>query len=96
MGKSYDQLSLEDRIALAQLRDEGLLDPANRCSSGSLAIDGFTKRYRIYRLVLFEVDWNVSAAIRREKCIKKWQRSWKLYLIEAMNPHWDDLYDSLQ
>jgi putative endonuclease len=59
------------------------------------AIEGFTKRYTVHRLVWFEVHWDASAAIRREKCIKKWQRSWKLYLIEAMNPHWDDLYDSL-
>jgi putative endonuclease len=60
------------------------------------AIDGFTSRYNVQRLVWFEVHWDVQAAIRREKCIKKWRRSWKLYLIEAFNPHWHDLYDTLQ
>ena len=58
-------------------------------------IDGFTKRYRVHRLVWYEVHQDIKAAIHREKCIKNWRRAWKLYLIEAMNPHWEDLFDQL-
>jgi len=51
--------------------------------------DGFTKRCRTHRLVWFE------AAILREKQIEKWNRSWKLKLIEKENPQWLDLYDPI-
>ena len=59
-------------------------------------INGFTKRYAVHRLVWFDVHWSAPAAIDREKRIKNWRRSWKLDLIEAMNPYWDDLYDTFQ
>jgi putative endonuclease len=59
-------------------------------------IDGFTKDYAVHGLVWFEVHRDAHAAIHREKCIKNWRRSWKLDLIEAANPHWDDLFDGLQ
>jgi putative endonuclease len=42
--------------------------------------------------VYFEQFSNVEAAIRREKRLKKWNRSWKIQLIEQANPNWDDLY----
>ena len=54
-------------------------------------IEGFTKRYRINRLVYFEVFKYVNNAIRREKQIKGWDRAKRLALIESMNPTWLDL-----
>jgi len=59
------------------------------------AVDGFTKRYSVHCLVWFEQADDVVAAITREKQIKKWNRAWKLELIEATNPEWRDLYDEL-
>jgi len=57
--------------------------------------DGFTKKYDIHRLVWYEVHGAVETAIPREKQIKKWNRQWKLDLIEQSNPEWEDLYDEL-
>jgi putative endonuclease len=57
--------------------------------------DGFTKRYRIHRLVYFEQYDDVDAAILREKRLKKWDRVWKIGLIEELNPNWDDLYPGI-
>lgn len=54
--------------------------------------EGFTKRYGVHLLVWFEEYGDVQDAIVREKRIKKWRRSWKLELIEKMNPAWEDLY----
>ena len=61
---------------------------------------GFTWRYRVKRLVWFEVHETMDDAIRREKSIKRWHRQWKIELIEAENPTWRDLaedfgFDSL-
>jgi len=53
--------------------------------------DGFTKRYNVTKLVYFEAYKDIHEAIRREKCIKKWKREWKIQLIEQMNPEWRDL-----
>jgi putative endonuclease len=58
-------------------------------------IEGFTKRYRINKLVYHEVFEDVSAAIAREKTIKGGSRQKKRDLITRMNPSWDDLYDKL-
>jgi putative endonuclease len=55
------------------------------------AIDGFTKQYRINRLVYFEVFKYVNSAIAREKQIKAWTRAKRLDLIKAENPTWQDL-----
>ncbi|WP_084583782.1 GIY-YIG nuclease family protein [Sphingomonas azotifigens] len=52
---------------------------------------GFTAEHEIARLVWFEVHEDMSAAILREKRIKKWNRDWKLALIERSNPQWVDL-----
>jgi putative endonuclease len=49
-------------------------------------IEDFTKRYGVHRLVWYEIQEDIHAAIRREKCIKRWRRAWKLELIESMNP----------
>jgi putative endonuclease len=51
----------------------------------------FTARYRITRLVYFEVTQQVRVAIAREKQIKSWRRAKKLALVEGLNPGWDDL-----
>ena len=56
---------------------------------------GFTARYRVHRLVWFEVHDSMRSAIQREKNIKKWRRAWKVRLIEQQNPDWHDLYDDI-
>jgi putative endonuclease len=53
------------------------------------------ERYRIWRLVYAENYVNVWDAIAREKQLKKWRRQWKIDLIEAVNPAWDDLYPNV-
>lgn len=58
-------------------------------------IEGFTKRYGLTRLVFFERHEDIRTAIRREKNLKRWPRAWKIRLILATNPGWDDLYDRL-
>lgn len=58
-------------------------------------IEGFTKKYGVHRLVYFESTNDVKAAIVREKQMKKWNRKWKIALIEKENPMWDDLYEKL-
>jgi putative endonuclease len=55
---------------------------------------GFTKRYGVDRLVYFEVFESIIDAIRREKQLKKWNRLWKIHLIEKVNPLWKDLFSS--
>jgi putative endonuclease len=55
--------------------------------------DGFTKKYRIKRLVWFEVHGDIMAAITREKVLKKWSRASKIELIQRENPYWRDLYE---
>jgi len=57
------------------------------------SVEGFTKKYGVTRLVYFEAHSDVEAAILREKQIKKWNRAWKVRLIEEKNPNWDDLYN---
>jgi putative endonuclease len=61
----------------------------------SHAIDGFTKDHGVDRLVWFEAHPSMESAIQREKRIKKWNRAWKLELIERMNPDWDDLFETM-
>ena len=56
---------------------------------------GFTKTYGVKRLVWFERHEGIAQAIAREKSLKKYRRDWKINLIEAANPNWDDLYDDL-
>ena len=57
--------------------------------------DGFTRKYKIQKLVYFEQVDNADAAITREKRLKKWNRQWKVDLIEKSNPDWNDLYENL-
>ena len=54
-------------------------------------VDGFTKKYNVGMLVYFEVHDDMYEAIQREKRLKKWNRQWKIRLIEEMNPAWKDL-----
>lgn len=56
-------------------------------------IEGFTKKYAVTRLVYYEMHETMEGAIRREKRLKKWNRSWKLRIIEEVNPEWLDLFD---
>ena len=58
-------------------------------------IPGFTKRYRVTRLVHLESFGYVNDAIAREKSLKKWRRAWKIELIERGNPDWRDLWFDL-
>ena len=58
-------------------------------------VKGFSHRYGVHRLVWYEQHATMLSAIAREKAIKKWRRAWKIQLIEAANPDWDDLYPSL-
>jgi len=55
-------------------------------------VEGFTKRYQVHNLVYYEIYEDVREAILREKRMKKWNRRWKIELIEKMNPEWKDLY----
>ena len=58
-------------------------------------VEGFTKKYAVHRLVYYEMIENMESAIQREKQLKKWNRDWKIDLIEKGNPEWTDLYESL-
>ncbi len=57
--------------------------------------EGFSKKYGVHMLVWYELHEDMENAIIREKRIKKWNRAWKLKLIEEKNPGWDDLYESI-
>ena len=53
--------------------------------------EGFTKRHSVHLLVWYEMHETMVAANTREKQIKKWNRDWKVNLIQAMNPDWRDM-----
>jgi putative endonuclease len=57
--------------------------------------DGFTSKHSIKTLVWYEVHSELLQAITREKRIKKWNRDWKVNLIQAENPQWRDLFDEI-
>ena len=59
------------------------------------AVAGFTRKYGVKILVYFELHAEMYEAIQREKRIKKWNRAWKISLIEQGNPQWRDLADQL-
>jgi len=56
-------------------------------------VDGFSKKYGVHDLVYYELHENMVSAITREKQIKKWNRAWKLELIEKENSDWRDLWE---
>ena len=57
--------------------------------------EGFTNDYNVNRLVYYELYFNISDAIAREKRLKRWNRLWKIELIEKMNANWTDLAESI-
>ena len=58
-------------------------------------VEGFTEKYGVHLLVYYEQHGDMESAIIREKHLKKWNRAWKLRLIEEKNPNWEDLYESI-
>jgi len=58
-------------------------------------VEGFTKRYGVHSLVYYELHTDMRDAILREKQLKKWNRAWKIELIEQDNPEWRDLWFEL-
>jgi putative endonuclease len=58
-------------------------------------LDGFTKKYQLKRLVWYRLYDDPLEAIRFEKQLKRWRRTWKFRLVEQMNPDWDDLWPAL-
>ncbi len=59
------------------------------------SVDGFTRKYKVIDLVHYEYTGNIREAILREKQLKKWNRQWKINLIEKNNPFWKDLSDDI-
>jgi len=58
-------------------------------------IEGFTKKHGVHILVWYEIHGDIHSAIAREKQLKRWNRAWKIKLIEKENSGWNDLYDRL-
>jgi putative endonuclease len=58
-------------------------------------IEGFTKKYNVNNLVYYEIHSEITEAIKREKNLKKWNRKWKIELIEKANSSWKDLYSEI-
>jgi putative endonuclease len=58
-------------------------------------VEGFTKKYGVHILVWYETHEDINTAIAREKQIKRWNRAWKIRLIEKENSGWNDLYEKL-
>ena len=59
-------------------------------------IEGFTKKHHAHMLVYYEYHDDMDSAILREKQMKKWNRAWKLRLIEERNPDWNDLFGEIR
>ncbi|HEY4944235.1 MAG TPA: GIY-YIG nuclease family protein [Rhizomicrobium sp.] len=58
-------------------------------------VEGFTKKYGVHILVWYEFHEDINVAIAREKRLKRWNRAWKIKLIEKNNSGWNDIYDRL-
>lgn len=58
-------------------------------------VEGFAEKYYVVHLVYYELHEDMATAISREKQIKKWQRKWKLYLIEKQTPYWLGLWGNI-
>jgi putative endonuclease len=58
-------------------------------------VASFSRKYRVHRLVWFEVHECMESAILREKRIKHWNRAWKIELIESTNRDWRDLHSDI-
>ena len=59
------------------------------------AVEGFTRKYDVYYLIWYELHESMDSAIAREKAIKKFSRTWKLKLVEKLNPEWKDLFNDI-
>lgn len=69
--------------------------PARTYQHRNGLVPGYTREYGVKMLVWYEVHGTMESAILREKRIKKWNRAWKLELIEKENPDWRDLAEDL-
>nr|WP_211369570.1 GIY-YIG nuclease family protein [Pseudoxanthomonas yeongjuensis] len=58
-------------------------------------VEGFTRRYNVTMLAWYELHGTMESAILREKQLKKWNREWKLRLVQEFNPEWRDLWDDI-
>ncbi len=58
-------------------------------------VEGFSKEYNVHSLVYYELHQEIEEVILREKQMKKWNRKWKMRLIEEKNPEWKDLYNEI-
>ena len=58
-------------------------------------VEGFTNKYRVTKLIWYEMHGTMEEAILREKRIKKWNRAWKIRLIEEKNLYWNDLWEEI-
>ena len=58
-------------------------------------VEGFSEKYELHLLVYYELHETMLEAIKREKQLKKWNREWKLELIEDFNDNWADLYNQI-
>ena len=58
--------------------------------------EGFTKKYKVNKLVYYEYFTDIEQAIKREKEIKRWGRKKKIALIQSMNSRWSDLYNDIR
>lgn len=58
-------------------------------------VEGFTEKYRVHKLVYWEQSDSVESALQREKQLKRWNRQWKIALIEKENSNWKDMYEQL-
>lgn len=56
---------------------------------------GFTKKYKVKKLLYFENAADIKTALHREKQLKRWRREWKIELINKTNPQWRDLFETL-
>jgi putative endonuclease len=67
-------------------------DLVKRVAQHRSGATGFTGKYRVKKLVYYEVHGDIREAIVAEKRYKMWKRSWKIRMIESVNPEWQDLY----
>jgi putative endonuclease len=58
-------------------------------------VEGFSKKHDLDKLVYYETHENAESAITREKRLKKWNRKWKIELIQKENPDWQDLFETI-
>ena len=69
--------------------------PARAWQHRNDVAEGFTKKFGVHRLVFYEMHGDMAVSISREKQLKRWNRAWKIRLIERENPEWKDLWEEL-